>query len=211
MNFSRSRRAILAGLMMSALLPMACARAAEDPAVASIRSFYDNLQTSMKRVRQSGVSSRYDGLAPAIRETFDFHAMTRLAVGTSWTSLPSAQQSALIEAFERLTIATYASRFEGYSAARFEVEPNSAARGSHRIVRTRMLHPSGGHITALNFLTREAGSDWKVVDVYLDGTVSEIATRRSEFTSILNDGGADALLDRMRERTDKLIKGPEPR
>jgi phospholipid transport system substrate-binding protein len=159
----------------------------------------------MRRVTQPGVSARYDQLAPDIHDTFDFPVMTRTAIGPSWTSIPPEQQAALTDAFARITIATYASRFDGYSGARFEVEPTAEARGRHRIVRTRLFW-SGSHITTLSYLTHEAGDDWKVIDVYLNGSVSELATRRSEFGSVLSSGGADALLDSLRERTEELMK-----
>jgi phospholipid transport system substrate-binding protein len=205
MNVFNSRRALLVCLVASALLPGPPARAAEDPAAASIRNFYDTLLGSMNRSTQLGVSGRYDKLAPVIRETFDFPVMTRIAIGPSWTSIPPDQQSALTDAFTRLTIAIYASRFDGYSGARFEVEPTAEVRGHNRIVRSRLVE-SSGHIHPLSYLTHEAGAGWKVIDVYLNGTVSELATRRSEFGSVLSSGGADALLASLRERTEKLLR-----
>ena len=104
-----------------------------------------------------------------------------------------------------MTIATYASRFDGYSGERFE---SRADRGSARSQsdRSHALVESSGHIHLLNYLTHEAGAGWKVIDVYLNGTVSELATRRSEFGSVLSSGGADALLASLRERTEKLMK-----
>jgi phospholipid transport system substrate-binding protein len=47
-----------------------------------------------------------------------------------------------------------------------------------------------------------------VIDVYFNGTVSDLATRRDEFASILaGGGGADALVKALRERTDALLGG----
>jgi phospholipid transport system substrate-binding protein len=206
MTVSARRRAALTCLALAALFPTQWARAADDPAATRIRGFYDALLDTMQHAKQLGVSGRYDKLAPVIRETFDLPAMTRIAVGPGWTSIPAAQQSALTDAFTRMTIATYASRFDGYSGERFEVEPAAEVRGRNRIVRTRLVE-SNGNITMLNYLMHESGSGWKVIDVYLSGTVSELATRRSEFASILKSGGADALLDSLRERTEKLMKG----
>jgi phospholipid transport system substrate-binding protein len=205
MKLFNSRRVILICLVASALLPAPRASAVDDPAAASIRNFYDTLLATMKRATELGVSGRYDKLAPVIRQTFDFPAMTRIAVGPSWTSIPTEQQSALTDAFARLTIATYASRFDGYSGARFDVEQATEVRGHNRIVRSRLVEPDA-HITQLSYLTHEAGAGWKVIDVYLNGTVSELATRRSEFRSVLSSGGADALLASLRERTEKLLK-----
>jgi phospholipid transport system substrate-binding protein len=44
-----------------------------------------------------------------------------------------------------------------------------------------------------------------VVDIYLNGTISDLATRRDEFASIIASGGADGLIRRLRERTETLL------
>ena len=103
--------AMLAGLA----LPCPAAAAEVDPAAAPIRAFYDALLAVMKQAEQLGVRGRYDKLAPVIRSTFDLPAMTRIAVGPEWTAIPPEQQTALLDNFARMTIATYANRFDGWS------------------------------------------------------------------------------------------------
>jgi phospholipid transport system substrate-binding protein len=106
-----------------------------------------------------------------------------------------------------MTIATYASRFDGYSGERFEVEPATEVRNTGRIVRTRLIQSSGEPVT-LNYLVRGSGDSWKVVDVHLSGTISELATRRSEFDAILKSGGPTALVESLRQQADKLMRPP---
>ena len=193
--------AMLAGLA----LPV-CADAAEaDPAVAPIRAFYDALLATMKQADQLGVRGRYDKLAPVIRSTFDLGAMTRIAVGPDWTAIPTEQQTALQDHFARMTIATYANRFDGWSGQSFEVDPEVLSRNTGRIVRTRLLRPKEEPVT-LNYLMRGSGDSWKIVDNYLSGTISELATQRSEFGAILKSGGPAALIESLRQQIDKLMK-----
>ena len=54
---------------------------------------------------------------------------------------------------------------------------------------------------------RKNADRWKAVDVYLTGTISEIATRRSEFNSILDSGGPQALIQSLRQQTERMLKG----
>jgi len=77
-----------------------------------------------------------------------------------------------------------------------------------KIVMTRMTQ-SNGKAVSLNYLLRltGAGAEWKVVDVFLDGTISELANRRAEFTAILKSGGPDALISSLRQQGDKLLAG----
>ncbi|HTL76403.1 MAG TPA: ABC transporter substrate-binding protein [Casimicrobiaceae bacterium] len=207
---SRGRRALLIAIG-AGLLAMSVEASAEEPAAAAtvsapIRAFYDALLDVMKRAKALGIKGRYDALAPVVDATFDLPAMTRIAVGPRWTSLPKDVQSALVDAFSRMTIATYASRFDGYSGERFEVDPSVESRGSGSIVHTRIVQPKGDPV-ALDYLMRKSADRWKAVDVYLTGTISELATRRSEFNSILDSGGPQALLQSLRQQTERMLQG----
>jgi len=176
-----------------------------DPAAAPLRVFYDMLLEVMKQADKLGVRGRYGKLDPVIRKTFDLDAMTRIAIGPEWTSIPPDQQKALIDAFSRMTIATYANRFNGYSGESFDIDPEVVARSTGRVVRTRLIRTKEEPV-ALNYLMRESGGAWKIVDIYLSGTISELATKRSEFGAILKSGGTSALVESLREQTDKLMK-----
>ena len=49
--------------------------------------------------------------------------------------------------------------------------------------------------------------DWKIVDVYLKGTVSELALRRSDFTATLDREGFPALLKSIDAKNADLAAG----
>ena len=202
------RRRILlrcAVLLCAPALPAWAEIEATDAAVTRIRAFYDALLSVMKQADKLGIRGRYDKLAPTVRSTFDLAAMTRIAVGPEWNSIPPEQQAALIDNFTQMTIATYANRFDSYSGERFEVDVTAELRNTGRIVHTK-LFPSTGEPVTLNYLMRGSGDGWSVVDVYLTGTISELATRRSEFGAILKSGGPNALIDSLRQQTEKLMR-----
>jgi len=202
MTHAMSRRRLLA---MSALgfaslgAGGRAARAAEalDPAAARING--------MKHAQDLGVQGRYEKLAPAVRETFDSATMTRVAAGASWNKIPPDKQQALIEAFERMTTASYASQFAAYSGQQFTVEPKATPRNADVIVRSRLV-PANGDPVTFNYLMRGSGADWKIEDVYLDGTISQLAVRRSEFSAILASDGPDGLLSKLKAQSDGLLK-----
>jgi phospholipid transport system substrate-binding protein len=206
------RRRILlrcAVLLCAPALPAWAEIEATDAAVTRIRAFYDALLSVMKQADKLGIRGRYDKLAPTVRSTFDLAAMTRIAVGPEWNSIPPEQQAALIENFTQMTIATYANRFDSYSGERFEVDATAEPRNTGRIVHTR-LFPSTGEPVTLNYLMRGSGDGWSIVDVYLTGTISELATRRSEFGAILKSGGPNVLIDSLRQQTEKLMRPSAP-
>lgn len=207
-----SRRALL-GATPAALclalagtaLPAAAAEAA-GPA-ATVQRFYDVLLRAMKGGAKLGFAGRRDLLAPAMREAFDLPLMTRLIVGLQWQSFSPAQRQQVIDAFTAFSVANYASQFDSYSGERFVVDPKVApAPGSDKIVDTKLVQ-SDGKPVQLNYLLRDARGKWRIIDVYLSGTVSQLAARRSEFSSVLRRDGVEGLVSVLKKKTAELASG----
>jgi phospholipid transport system substrate-binding protein len=201
-----SRRFALAAGILAAVaampLPLGAAMEMSGPA-AAISSFYDTLLSVMKEGPSLGFKGRYDRLNPTMHNAFDLPLMTRLMVGPQWTGLTPAQQQQLVSAFSDFSAATYASRFDDYSGERFQVDPKPMPSNGGMIVRTKLVKNDGEPID-IDYFMRESNGAWRIIDVYLSGTVSELATRRSEFSSVLRRGGPEALLDMLQQKTAEL-------
>jgi phospholipid transport system substrate-binding protein len=203
---SWSRRAVLIA-SLPALWTCHRAIAAEggDPA-AVIQHFYDDLLAVMKDAKHLSFDERYKRLAPAVTRTFALALMSRLSVGPEWVQFQPDQQQRLTDVFSRYTISVYANRFDDYNGERFEVDANPIPNPNGVVVQTGLVK-SNGEKVVLNYLLRQSGGAWQVIDIYLSGTISELATRRSEFTSVLHNGGADALVKVLEQRTEALRTG----
>lgn len=191
-----SRRLLLLALPVLPALARRGGAAEPDAAAAPavIQRLYDALLAAMKAGRQLSFAQRYERLAPAINAALDLGLMSRIAVGPDWAKLSPDQQQRIRDAFARYTIATYANRFDDYGGEKFEVDPASAPNPNGVVVQSRIVK-SNGEKVALNYLMRK-GPDgtWKIIDVYLDGTVSQLASHRSEFVAVLQRDGADGLV-----------------
>jgi phospholipid transport system substrate-binding protein len=168
----------------------------------SVRSFYNVLLGNMQQGRMLGESGRYTRLAPVIGRTFDIPLMTRLAVGPAWETLPPAEQQRLQAAFAHYVTATYADQFESYSGQQLQVIGERPS-GSNVMVQTKIVK-SNGETTKLDYLMRPDQGSWQISDVYLDGTISQLAVHRSEFYSILRREGVDGLVMALNRKTDLL-------
>ena len=173
-------------------------------AAAHIQTYYQELMPTIQQAGRLSVRERDKRFGPAITAAFDLATMTRLAVGPAWKSFSPAQQAAVQEAFTRFIVADYASQINDYSGESFVVDPQTSpeTRGGGEIVKTRLVQPNG-RVVNINYLVRGG----RVIDVYLNGTISDLATRRDEFASIIASGGADGLIKRLQERTQSLL-GP---
>jgi phospholipid transport system substrate-binding protein len=205
-----ARRVVLAAAAIAAVMfggtgvAAAAADAADASPAATVQAYYDALLATMKDGKTLGFRGRNDKLAPAVRRAFDLPQMTRIAVGPGWTTIPVEQQQQLVDAFSAFSIATYASEFEDYSGERFEVDPNATtANNGAMIVHTKLVEKSGDPVT-LNYLLRNSGNGWQIVDVYLSGTISELAARRSEFSAVIRRDGANGLIDLLRKKAAAL-------
>ena len=202
---SVSRRLLLALPLIVGLRAAAAAEPGSAPAV--IDRLYDQLLAVMKDAKRLGFDGRYTRLAPAISQTFDLALMTRIAIGPGWAQIPPEQQQRLNAAFSRYTISMYANRFDDWGGERFEVVPTATPNPNGVLVNSRLIKTNGDAV-ALNYLLKQdASGAWKVIDVYLSGTVSELAARRSEFVSVLQRNGAEGLVQLIEQRTAALRAG----
>lgn len=196
----------LAVLGLAAAVPSRSAFSkAADPAAAKVEAFYEALLASMKQAKQLGPKGRFDKLAPVVQSAFDVPGMTKIACGPAWESIAPPDQAALTQAFLTMTTAEYASRFDDFTGEQFQVG-GVADQGTDKVVKTMLVQGNGKAVT-LNYLMRNGNGGWRIVDVLLEGTISQINGRRAEFTSILKSGGAKGLITALKTKAGKLVPG----
>jgi len=172
-------------------------------AVQAIEGFHAALLGVMRDARRLGVRGRYERLEPVMSRVFDLPAMTRIAVGPPWTTFSAQDQAALTNAFTRWSIATYANRFDGFSGETFDTLGTQTLNNG-TLVRTRLNRTGGEEPVLLSYLLR--GNPPRVVDIYLTGTISELASRRAEFTTLIREGGPGRVTRELEARTDRLLR-----
>ena len=170
----------------------------------TVKGLYEVLLTTMKNGRILGQSGRFTQLDPVIRRSFDIASMTRLSVGPTWASLSDAQRQEMTESFARYISATYADRFDSYAGQNLEVTGEQPAP-SGVMVKSRIIKANGEPVK-VDYMMRRNGDSWLISDIYLDGAISEVATRRSEFATILRNDGIDGLIMTLNRKVDLLTR-----
>ena len=168
----------------------------------TVQGLYDALLSTMKNGRILGQSGRFAQLEPVIRKTFDIASMARLSVGPSWASLTEAQRQQVTESFARYISAIYADRFDSYDGQKLKVIGEQPAVAGI-MVRSQIVKANGEPVN-VDYMMRRNGDSWLISDIYLDGAISEVATRRSEFATILKSQGIDGLIAALNRKADIL-------
>jgi phospholipid transport system substrate-binding protein len=165
----------------------------------------DTVLSVMQDAKALGFQGRFDRLAPELLGAFNFQVMASIAVGKYWSELDTAQRRRLIDVFGRTSIATFANRFDGYSGERFQVVEETPGPRDSVLVRNKLIKSDGDSVE-INYLLRQYDGRWRVVDVFLDAKYSEIALKRSEYTSVISNQGFDTLIQSLENKLEQMAE-----
>lgn len=177
----------------------------EAAAIAAIEDLHATLVGVMKEAASLGYAGRYARVQPAVEQHFDLDFMARFVLGPGGKELSADDQQRWRTAFEALTIATYAGRFNGYGGEQFRTLGVEAGAGDSLFVRTVLDRPDADDVQ-LTYRLHRADGAWRIVDIYQQGTVSELALRRSEYATVLNRDGFAKLLASVVAKTAEYAK-----
>ena len=162
----------------------------------------------MKNAETLGFEGRVERLHPVLPDVFDLAFMAEKSVGRHWKTASPEEQERLVSTFTRYVIENYAGRFTGWDGQAFEILGDEPSARGTILVRTRLVDPNADDVKLDYRLRKTEESGWKIIDVYLDGTVSELALRRSEYSSLIKREGFEALLAALDERIQTLSNAP---
>ncbi len=195
----RALRGWLAALLLAGLIPLSAAAQQDPQGLADARTAIDGLNAglldTMKNAKTLGYAGRYQKLEPVLRGVYDFPAMAKAALGGDrgyWGQLTEEQQNTLVDAFSRMSISTYAYRFDDYKGQRFEM--HGAVNGPRETVLVRTKIVGRTRSVRLNYLMLKRDAGWKIIDVFAKGSISEIATKRSDYGAVMKREGFETLI-----------------
>ncbi len=211
------RGLLLAGIAASAFaiptilaVPAAPALAASAAQAAAPVGQVQRLDNALIEVMQNGeqlkFQGRYDKLAPVLNAVFDVPEMTRIAVGPMWNDASESDRKEMVEVFGRYMVTMYAARFKGFAGETFEVADSKDRDGGRVLVITK-LNRKDKEPVELSYLMRGEGDNWHVTDVYYNGSISQLAQLRSEFSATLRDGGVKNLKSVLEDKIKQLQGG----
>jgi phospholipid transport system substrate-binding protein len=205
-----SRRRLLAAL---ALAPLAAAAlrtgrstAAEpiaEGAQALVQAFAGE-GVLLLEDRSASLASRAERFRGLLDTYFATDAIARWVLGRHWGQFDAQQQREYRALFEDLVVYGYVKRFGEYTGERLHIIRTLADSATQATVFSRIDRPAGGQPVRVDWRVQGREGVYKITDVVVEN-VSLIQTWRSDFTSVIQQGGGPvALLQTLRERTAQL-------
>lgn len=142
-------------------------------------------------------------IGPTLRASFDLDAMTKAVIGgRTWRGAQPAEQSQAIEAFSEWMVTQYASRFTTSSDPEFLTRETRDGGLNTVVIETQLRTKK--KTVGLDYRMRADGDAMKIIDVFLDGRVSEVALRKSEFRSTIKQEGLKGFIAAVQAKTKAL-------
>ena len=182
--------------------------ASETPSSRVIDDFHADLLSVMKKATVLSARERYKKLEPSLDRAFEFNFMIKLAAGSAWRKASKWEKSNLSRAFRRISIANYVYRFNGYSGQRFDTIKTTPAARKTKLVLTNIIIPRKNkqpEVIKLTYVTKKFGTIWKIIDILLNGGISELSVKHSEYRTILRTGGLQILAEKLNKKADELL------
>jgi phospholipid transport system substrate-binding protein len=169
-----------------------------------VDKFQEELIAVMKDGKKLGYSGRYDKLKDAVTNSHDLGKIARIVVGKEWEKLTETQQQQLVDVFSRLSIASYAHNFKDYSGESFTFDNEEETTRGGLVIHTHLTIPDDKPVK-FDYMLKENGDSWRIINIIANG-VSDLALKRSEYTTILQREGFDALIAKINEKIDNYSK-----
>jgi phospholipid transport system substrate-binding protein len=169
-----------------------------------VEKFQADLIAVMKEGQKLGYVGRYEKLKDPISNSHDLTKIARIVVGKEWEKLSEEQQQKLIDVFSRLSIASYAHNFKDYSGETFVFDLEEETTRGGVVVHSHLVVPDDKPVK-FDYMLKEKGNSWRIINIIANG-VSDLALKRSEYTTILQREGFDALMSKITEKIDNYSK-----
>lgn len=199
-----NRRSILLGCAAAAAV-LALAGGAAQIATESPVATITTLQAGLIAAREPTIDERYRALEPTIVATHDLPYIAEFALRRQWASLTDDQRQRFVDAFERLSVMTYAARFKNVASDAFRALEAGEPDASGRVQVATAIKREGEADVSLEYLLHETPEGWRIINIVADG-VSDLALKRAEYQRVFASGGIDGLVAELTQQTERLTR-----
>lgn len=191
---------LLLAVLLAGWLPAVALAEAKIP----VDRLNDALIEAMKGGKQLGYAGRYKKLDPVVRETFEFEAVSMIALGAHWKKLDQPQKLAFMDKLAELSVATYAAQFKAYGGEAFQLVSGQEIKNGKQLLTYNLVAPKEKPIK-FEYYVGQFNGQWQIVNIVVDG-ISDLALKKAQYTSVIDREGLDALLKKLTQKIADYAK-----
>lgn len=128
-----------------------------------------------------------------IEDTYAIKKMSKIILGKYWSEASDIEKNEFSKKFVEFISSNYLKRFANVNKLEIKYEKTEEIGEKYIMVFTQFKFTINDSLK-INYLLIRDEKNWKIFDVLLDGSISEIATKKSEFNKILEKGGINSLI-----------------
>ena len=170
-----------------------------------VENLHQTIIQVMKESKDLDYDGRYNVLEPVVKDSFDFKTIARIVMGRHWKKLDDQQKTEFIDVFSRLSIATYASRFNSFSGETFDSLSNEEMKKGRMLVKTQLV--TNDRVVPFNYVLHNTDDGWRIINVIADG-ISDLSLKRSDYSTIMKTEGFETLVKKLLKKVES--SGAEP-
>lgn len=178
-------------------------QAAPETPTALVEAFHSDLLNIMKSAKSLGVSGRYNKFLGLIDEYFDLPLMVRFVTAKQWATADSQARHAVTAAARRMSAAELAVLFDDYGGEVFKTTGTRDIKDGTVLVQT-VLKREGEDDVKVSYRALKIGGNWRIIDVMLDGDISQLVKRRGEYARTLADKGIAGLTKLLNDKAAEI-------
>ena len=122
--------------------------------------------------------------------------MLKMIIGAGWKNQENEKKKELILVFKKYISKNYLKRFSKINDVSFSNEKKEKISSDFFLVRSNLIIKQ--EKISIDYLLHLKDNTWKIFDVLLDGSVSEVATKKSEFRIYIKEKKIDELIEALK-------------
>ena len=167
----------------------------ESKVLESVNALHESLiKISNKKIKSKNLALMDD----VVKNSYDLEKMGKMIIGVKWKKVEIKMQKEFIDVFKRFISVNYLRRFNKINDLDFEHQSVRVIEDKFRLAGVILI--ADNERIKIDYLLSFNNDQWKIFDVLLDGSISEIATKKSDFKKIINEEGVSGLIKNLSVR-----------
>ena len=157
----------------------------------------NKLQEILFEITEKKETVSFDKTTQSITKLYETRKMIRMIIGDKWKKIPESKKDEVTLLFGRYIAQNYIKQFSKFNSIQFNSKGKKKIGEKYLLVKSVLILNKKDKIKINYLLINNKG--WKIFDVLVDETISEISTKKSEFGKYLQDGNIDLLIKELRK------------